>query len=72
MNMMALACAEDQVRPRTSRQAAPQRGPRGPDILDATVNDPAFRLDFPLAAGALLFIDNHKLAHDHESWLDDS
>jgi hypothetical protein len=36
------------------------------------VNDPAFRLDFPLAAGALLFIDNHKLAHDHESWLDDS
>ena len=41
------------------------------DILDATLNDPAFRHDFPLSAGDLLFIDNHKLAHDREAYLDD-
>jgi alpha-ketoglutarate-dependent taurine dioxygenase len=41
------------------------------DILDATLNDPAFRHDFPMAAGDLLFIDNHKLAHDREAYRDD-
>jgi alpha-ketoglutarate-dependent taurine dioxygenase len=41
------------------------------DTLDATLNDPTFRHDFPLAAGDLLFIDNHKLAHDREAYLDD-
>jgi alpha-ketoglutarate-dependent taurine dioxygenase len=41
------------------------------DILDATLNDPALRHDFPMAAGDLLFIDNHKVAHDREAYRDD-
>jgi len=41
------------------------------DRLDATLNDPQFRHDFALGPGDLLFIDNHKLAHDREAYRDD-
>jgi alpha-ketoglutarate-dependent taurine dioxygenase len=41
------------------------------DQLDAALNDPRFRLDFAMGPGDLLFIDNHKLAHDREGYEDD-
>ena len=41
------------------------------DVLDAALNDPQLRHDFALAPGDLLFIDNHKVAHDRESYQDD-
>jgi hypothetical protein len=41
------------------------------DALDAALNDPQLRHDFALAPGDLLFIDNHKVAHDRESYQDD-
>ncbi|MEB3156464.1 MAG: TauD/TfdA family dioxygenase [Cyanobacteriota bacterium] len=41
------------------------------DRLDATLNDPRFRLALRLAPGDLLFCDNHKLAHDREAYRDD-
>lgn len=41
------------------------------DQLDHTLNDPSFRYDFDLAPGDLLFIDNHKLAHDRDGFVDD-
>jgi hypothetical protein len=41
------------------------------DHLDATLNNPEFRYDFSLRPGDLLFIDNHKLAHDREAYRDD-
>lgn len=41
------------------------------DRLDQTLNDPRFRYDFDLARGDLLFIDNHKLAHDRDAFVDD-
>lgn len=41
------------------------------DRLDQTLNDPAFRHDFNLAPGDLLFIDNHKLAHDRAAFVVD-
>lgn len=41
------------------------------DQLDQTLNDPRFRYDFDLAPGDLLFINNHKLAHDRDCFVDD-
>ncbi|PWL22073.1 MAG: hypothetical protein DCO99_07960 [Synechococcus sp. XM-24] len=41
------------------------------DQLDEILNDPRFRYDFDLAPGDLLFIDNHKLAHDRDGFVDD-
>lgn len=41
------------------------------DRLDQTLNDPRFRYDFDLARGDLLFIDNHKIAHDRDAFVDD-
>lgn len=41
------------------------------DLLDQTLNDPQFRYDFDLGPGDLLFIDNHKLAHDRDAFVDD-
>ena len=41
------------------------------DTLDATLNDPRFRYDLRLAPGDLLFCDNHKTAHDRESYRDE-
>ncbi len=41
------------------------------DRLDETLNSPEFRYDFDLAPGDLLFIDNHKLAHDRGAFVDD-
>lgn len=41
------------------------------DRLDQTLNDRRFRHDFALAPGDLLFIDNHKLAHDRAAFVDD-
>ena len=41
------------------------------DRLDQTLNDPTFRYDFDLSPGDLLFIDNHKLAHDRDAFSDD-
>jgi hypothetical protein len=41
------------------------------DRLDQTLNDTEFRYDFNLNPGDLLFIDNHKLAHDRDAFIDD-
>jgi alpha-ketoglutarate-dependent taurine dioxygenase len=41
------------------------------DALDAALNDPQLRHDFAMAPGDLLFIDNHKVAHDREAYEDD-
>jgi len=41
------------------------------DALDAALNDPQLRHDFALAPGDLLFIDNHKVAHDRDAYQDD-
>ena len=41
------------------------------DRLDAALNAPAFRHVFALEAGDLLFIDNHRIAHDRTAYLDD-
>jgi alpha-ketoglutarate-dependent taurine dioxygenase len=41
------------------------------DALDAALNDPQLRHDFAMAPGDLLFIDNHKVAHDREAYQDD-
>ncbi|MBM5800024.1 MAG: TauD/TfdA family dioxygenase [Cyanobacteria bacterium K_DeepCast_35m_m2_023] len=41
------------------------------DLLNQTLNDPQFRYDFDLGPGDLLFIDNHKLAHDRDAFSDD-
>ena len=41
------------------------------DQLDQTLNDPRFRYDFDLGPGDLLYIDNHKLAHDRDAFTDD-
>ena len=41
------------------------------DALDAALNDPQLRHDFAMAPGDLLFIDNHKVAHDREVYQDD-
>ena len=41
------------------------------DALDAALNDPQLRYDFALAPGDLLFIDNHKVAHDRDAYQDD-
>jgi hypothetical protein len=41
------------------------------DALDAALNDPQLRFDFAMAPGDLLFIDNHKVAHDREAYQDD-
>jgi alpha-ketoglutarate-dependent taurine dioxygenase len=41
------------------------------DRLDAALNDPRFRHDLRLAPGDLLFCDNHKTAHDRDSYCDD-
>jgi len=41
------------------------------NLLDQTLNDPQFRYDFDLRPGDLLFIDNHKLAHDRDAFRDD-
>lgn len=40
------------------------------DALDAALNDPQFRHDFTMMPGDLLFIDNHKVAHDREAYQD--
>ncbi len=42
------------------------------DALDAVLNDPEFRHDFTMVLGDLLFIDNHKVAHDREAYQDNS
>jgi alpha-ketoglutarate-dependent taurine dioxygenase len=41
------------------------------DALDAALNDPRLRFDFAMEPGDLLFIDNHKVAHDREAYQDD-
>ena len=41
------------------------------DVLDQTLNDPRFCHDFAMAPGDMLFIDNHKTAHDREAYEDD-
>lgn len=41
------------------------------DVLDQTLNDPRFCHDFAMAPGDILFIDNHKTAHDREAYEDD-
>jgi hypothetical protein len=41
------------------------------DALDAALNDPQLRYDFAMAPGDLLFIDNHKVAHDRDAYQDD-
>jgi hypothetical protein len=41
------------------------------DALDAALNDPQLCHEFAMAPGDLLFIDNHKVAHDREAYQDD-
>ena len=41
------------------------------DRLDAALNAPAFRHAFLLEPGDLLFIDNHRIAHDRTAYVDD-
>jgi alpha-ketoglutarate-dependent taurine dioxygenase len=36
------------------------------DAFDAALNDPQLRYDFAILLGDLLFIDNHKVAHDRD------
>lgn len=40
------------------------------DVLDQTLNAPLFRHDLKLEPGDILFIDNHKIAHDRDSYED--
>ncbi len=40
------------------------------DALDATLQAPRFRHEFLLEAGDLLFVDNHRLAHDRTAYSD--
>lgn len=41
------------------------------NLLDELLNDPRYRYDFALESGDILLIDNHKIAHDRDSYEDD-
>ena len=41
------------------------------NALDEALNNPKFRHDFAMIPGDILFIDNHKVAHDREAYEDD-
>ena len=40
------------------------------DRLDAALNAPRFRHEFSLEAGELLFLDNHRVAHDRTAYVE--
>jgi hypothetical protein len=55
------------------REAGQPLGPRALadlDALDAALASPRFRHAFLLAPGDLLFVDNHRLAHDRTAYVD--
>jgi hypothetical protein len=59
---------------RGQREAGQPLGPRALadlDRLDAALNAPAFRHELWLESGDLLFIDNHRIAHDRTAYADD-
>jgi alpha-ketoglutarate-dependent taurine dioxygenase len=41
------------------------------NALDEALSNPKFRHDFAMTPGDILFIDNHKVAHDREAYEDD-
>ncbi|MEB3316680.1 MAG: TauD/TfdA family dioxygenase [Cyanobacteriota bacterium] len=56
------------------REAGQPLGPRDLadlDALDAALTSERFRHAFLLAPGDLLFVDNHRLAHDRTAYVDD-
>ena len=55
------------------REAGHPLGPRALadlDALDAALDSPRFRHTFLLRPGDLLFVDNHRLAHDRTAYVD--